>query len=344
MIDQHIDPHAPTSTGIFGLPADEGRSRLVYLPVPWDVTTSYRPGTAQGPMAIKAASDQIDYFDLDFPGLYREGLFMRDENPEVVQKNLFFRSMAAKVIAASVPGVALSPALQTQVAQINEASEWLNEWIYQNFRELFKQNKIPILVGGDHSTPFGAIKAYAEHFGEMGILHIDAHSDTRAAYMGFIHSHASIMYNISESIKNVTSIVQVGIRDFCEDEFLYTQNNSKFSVFFDQDLQREKLRGKPFSETVSRIISKLPAKVYLSFDIDGLNPQYCPNTGTPVPGGIDFNEVLFLIKEVIHSGRQFIGFDLVEIAPCPQGHNEWDANVGMRLLYKLSMATLSNRR
>ena len=90
--------------------------------------------------------------------------------------------------------------------------------------------------------------------------------------------------------------------------------------------------GESFKQVVDDIISHLPDNVYISFDIDGLDPKLCPNTGTPVPGGFEFNEVVFLLKQLAASGKKIIGFDLVEVAP---GEDDWNGNVGARLLYKL---------
>jgi agmatinase len=133
----------------------------------------------------------------------------------------------------------------------------------------------------------------------------------------------------------------VGIRDFCEQEYLYTKNHKKVEVYFDQDISRRKLNGENFSKIAKEIVSHLPNEIYISFDIDGLDPRYCPNTGTPVPGGLDYSEVLFIINEIIASGKKLVGFDLVEVAPNPKNaKDEWDANVGMRLLYKMTGATL----
>lgn len=119
----------------------------------------------------------------------------------------------------------------------------------------------------------------------MGVLHFDAHSDTRIAYMGFENSHASIMHNVMEKIPQVGRLVQVGIRDFCEQEFEYTKANKKVDIYFDQVLAQRKLNGESFMKIAKEIVSKLPKQVYISFDIDGLDPRFCPNTGTPVPGG-----------------------------------------------------------
>jgi agmatinase len=193
------------------------------------------------------------------------------------------------------------------------------------------------IIGGDHSVPFGALKAIAEKHSSFGILHFDAHSDTRIAFEGFKWSHASIMYNVLENIPQVKNLVQVGIRDFCEQEFDYChQQKSRVSVFFDQKLSQEKFEGKSWKDITQKIIASLPQEVWISFDIDGLDPRFCPHTGTPVPGGLDFNEAIFVISSLVRSGRKIIGFDLNEVSPSPDKDDSWDANVGARLLYKLS--------
>jgi agmatinase len=115
------------------------------------------------------------------------------------------------------------------------------------------------------------------------------------------------------------------------------------SVFFDRDLVRRRFQGVTWAATAKEIVDRLPHDVWVSFDIDGLDPRYCPNTGTPVAGGLDFQEANFILQTLARSGRRIIGFDLNEVAPDPAGENEWDANVGARLLYKLSAWTLASQ-
>lgn len=323
-----IDPNAKASAddGIFGLPYKENESTVVYLPIPWDVTTSYIAGTSRGPLAILQASPQIDFFDLDFKEAYKKGLFLRKVDSWIHKTNTSARKVAQKIIESDT---------QKDLKKVNQLSDELNEKIYKEVKSLLKKDQIAVIVGGDHSTPFGAIKAYAEKYPGMGILHIDAHSDTRNAYMGFTHSHASIMYNVSEKISGVKKIVQVGIRDFCEEEYSYTKKNKKFSVFFDRQISTRKLNGESFKKISDDIIKALPEHVYISFDIDGLDPRFCPHTGTPVPGGLDYSEIIYLLVSLANSGKKIIGFDLVEVGP-----DEWDGNVGMRLLYKMTGAAL----
>ena len=341
-----IDPNSKASAkdGIYGLPFKESEAKVVYLPIPWDVTTSYQAGTSKGPGAILAASEQIDFFDLDFVDAYQAGLFMKKENAKIKKLNTEGRALAKKIIDADDETMAKNKVLQKNLVKVNQICESLNQEVYKETKALLDQGKISVVVGGDHSTPFGAIKAYAEKFKNFGVLHFDAHSDTRIAYMGFENSHASIMHNVMEKIPGVSKLVQVGICDFCEQEYTYTRDNKKVEVYFDQTLSRRKMSGENFQKIAKEIVSHLPENVYISFDIDGLDPRFCPNTGTPVPGGLDYSEVMLIINELVTSGKKLVGFDLVEVAPNPKDKtNEWDANVGMRLLYKMTSAALATQ-
>ena len=177
------------------------------------------------------------------------------------------------------------------------------------------------------------LKAIAEKHGDFGILQIDAHCDLRKAYENFKYSHASIMYNALEEITQITKLVQVGIRDYSEMEFDYIKNsNERVITFFDKDIKEKIFEGAPWKQITDEIVNKLPQKVYISFDIDGLDPKLCPNTGTPVQGGFETEQIFYLFKKVLQSGRQLIGFDLNEVGIST---NEWDENVGARVLFKL---------
>ena len=341
-----IDPNGKASAkdGIYGLPFTEKESKVIYVPINWDVTTSYQAGTNKGPNAIKNASPQIDFFDLDYIDAYAVGLHMRKEDAKIKKMNTDGRKLAEKIINADEADVQKKKPLKEALKKVNELSDKLNDHVYKEFKKILDAGKMPVVVGGDHSTPFGAIKAYAEKYDNFGVLHFDAHSDTRIAYMGFNHSHASIMHNVMERIPSVNKLVQVGIRDFCEQEYDYTKNNKKIDVYFDQHLQQRKLKGENFEKIAKEIVSKLPKHIYISFDIDGLDPRYCPNTGTPVPGGLEYSEVVFIINEIVRSGKKLVGFDLVEVAPNPKNKtDEWDANVGMRLIYKMTGAALASQ-
>lgn len=337
-----FDPNAASSTdsGIFGLPHSFDQAALVYLPVPWEATTSYGGGTANGPAAILAASRQVDLFDGDVMRPYEPGLHLLPESAEVRKRGRAARRLAQPIIARG-GDIGTNRALRRSLADVNAASEWLNAHVADETRRLMDAGKIVGLLGGDHSTPLGAIRAAAERHPRLGVLQIDAHADFRRAFEGFKYSHASIMFNVLEEIPEVSRLVQVGIRDFCEEEFDFAQAQGKrATVFWDADLQERRHAGEPWKKTVARIVSTLPKEVWISFDIDGLDPRFCPHTGTPVPGGLDFAEANALIGAVARSGRKIVGFDLNEVSPDPTGRSEWDANVGARMLYKMTAWTL----
>ncbi len=346
MNTEKFDPNAASQSdsGVFGLPCDENDASIVYLPIPWEATTSYGGGTSNGPQAILKSSKQVDLFDSDVFRPYESGLFMLPESQEVAQWNAEAKAEAQKII--SVGGqIDGDSQLKSSLERVNQLGDQLNQWVYQQTKKLMASEKTVGVIGGDHSVIFGALQAAAEARPSFGILHFDAHSDTRKAYEGFTWSHASIMYNVLEKLPQVKKIVQVGIRDYCEEEFDYCLNQKeRVQVFTDRYLQTEKLQGVHWARLCREIIQSLPKQVWISFDIDGLDPTLCPHTGTPVPGGLNFQEANYLIGALVRAGKKIIGFDLTEVAPAPHSEeNEWDANVGARLLYKLSAWTLASQ-
>lgn len=339
-----FDPNAAATadSGIFGLPNTLKDAALVYLPVPWEATTSYGGGTSAGPAAILAASRQVDLYDLEVSRPYEPGLFCLEESAEIRQWNGDAKALAAKIIAVG-GDIAGDVKLSKALAAVNEFSARVNDAVHAKTRELLELGKIVGVIGGDHSVPYGAIRAIADKHPGVGILHFDAHSDTRDAYEGFTHSHASIMNNVLKNLPGVKKLVQVGIRDFCEQEIEFCRAQSdRVAIHFDAHLARRKFSGETWQRITADIVKALPNEVWISFDIDGLDPRFCPHTGTPVPGGLDFHEANFIIGEVARSGRKIVGFDLNEVSPGPNG-DEWDANVGARLLYKLTAWTLASQ-
>lgn len=334
-------PEPPTGQGIFGLPYGPDESLVHILPVPFEATVSYRAGTAKGPAAIREASEQVDLLDPDVGRPHRCGIWMHPESPAVRRWNREARAAALPVIEVlgEIDG---DPSLRRKRALVDERGAALNRWLENETDRLLDAGRIVGVVGGDHSTPFGAIRAHARRFGSIGILHVDAHADLRRAYEGFTWSHASIMDNVTRLVPEVTRIVQVGIRDFCDEEAdRIRSSKGRIVPFLDADLRERKMRGEPFQDVADEVIGALPKNVYVSFDVDGLDPSLCPHTGTPVPGGLDFPEAVGLLMTLVRSGRRIVGFDLNEVAPAAD--DDWDANVGARLLHKLIGATLLTR-
>lgn len=332
-----FDPNSPGNPegNIFGLPFNVQSANLIILPVPWDVTVSYSKGTAKGPKAIFDASFQVDLYDAFVTDAWKLGIAMDDIDMKIWKQSKELRKEAEKYIDfLTSGGIPQENKLMKKTLQnINEGTEWLHKRIKRRAEKLLNAGKKVALIGGDHSTPLGLMSALSERFPSFSILQIDAHADLRKAYEGFTYSHASIMYN-AMNIQNVDKLIQVGIRDFCEEEMQEIQHNEKIITYFDRDLKHRQFQGETWLNIAQDIVDKLPEYVYISFDIDGLDPKYCPNTGTPVPGGLEFEQCFFLFELLVKNGRKIISFDINEVSP---GKNDdWDANVGARLLYRLS--------
>ncbi|MBO0360978.1 agmatinase family protein [Hymenobacter sp. BT186] len=332
-----FDPNAlgDSQGGVYGLPFTVEEAQVVIVPVPWEVTVSYRAGTADGPEAIRDASLQVDLYDPDLPDAWRMGLAMEDNDEKVARLSQELRPQAAAYIGWLEEGQPTANSAQHAAAlpAITKQGLELLNYLKQKTGAYLDAGKGVVLLGGDHSTPLGYLHALAERHEEFGILQIDAHCDLRPAYEGFEYSHASIMYNALK-LPQVKKLVQVGIRDLCQQEAeMVEHSQGRIAMFHNRFLSNERFAKKSWKKVCGKIIAQLPSKVYLSFDIDGLDPKLCPGTGTPVPGGLEFEEALYLIREVVRSGRTIIGCDLNEVAP---GDTEWNAIVGARLLYSMA--------
>jgi agmatinase len=340
-----FDPNAAAQegAGIFGLPSTLDSSQVVLIPVPFEATTSYGGGAAGGPAAIMEASKQVDLYDYGTGRPYEAGIFMLPESPDIQEWNRKAKKLAAPIIKKG-GDVSGDHKLRANLEKVNEYGERVNRLVYNQAKELIGKGKVVGAVGGDHAAPYGAIEAHAEAYPGLGILHLDAHCDLRDRYEGFVWSHASIMNNVMTRLSGVARLVQVGIRDFSEQEFEMVQSSGgRIIAHFDEELMGRKFDGNPWARIVDDIVKDLPDQVYLSFDIDGLDPVLCPGTGTPVPGGLSFQEVVALLAGVVRSGKRIVGFDLNEVAPSKDG-DEWDANVGARMLYKMIGYTLLSRK
>lgn len=323
------------NNNIFGLPFSEEESKVVLLPVPWEVTVSFGAGTSRAAEQIFKASLQVDLFDPDVKDGWKNGFYMKPIDRKILLKSDYLRKEAELYIDFISKGddVSANKFMCKSLRDINEGSLFLNEWVYQQTKILLDAGKLVGLIGGDHSTPLGFFRAIGEKHGDFGILQIDAHADLRTAYEDFKYSHASVMYNALHEIPQLKRLVQVGIRDYSEDENKYiTDNSDRIVTFFDKDIKERQYEGDTWKMVVNEIVEKLPAKVYISFDADGLDPKLCPNTGTPVAGGFEAEQITYLFRKVIESGRKLIGFDLNEVGV---GEGVMDANIAARLLFKL---------
>ncbi|MEO5599728.1 MAG: agmatinase family protein, partial [Cyclobacteriaceae bacterium] len=293
-----FDPNGQGFAGhLFGLPFTPENASLVIMPVPWEVTVSYHSGTARGPQAIVEASSQVDLAVKDIPDAWKLGISMLPFPHAMYQESVRLREWASQHVVTS------DKTNPPDLKKINDACENLNLHIKSATEKLLKEGKMVALLGGDHSTPLGFLQTLSEEYEDYGILQLDAHCDLRRAYQGFTYSHASIMYNALK-LPSVSKLVQAGIRDYCDEELELIQHSGRrVETFFDEDIKAQLFEGKSWSIVCEQIIHALPQNVYISFDIDGLNPKLCPNTGTPVPGGLEFEQATYLIKKLATSGK-----------------------------------------
>jgi agmatinase len=334
---KNLDNYDPSGVGqvngnLFGLPFDYGSAQSIVFGVPWEVTVSYRPGTASAPQRILAASPQLDLYDLDNPQGWQQGIYLPPIDPDLFAQNYHYRQQAALIIDRLEQGNSIDtkPDLTPLLAEINQACLAVNQWLCDRCLTAIANGKKVGVIGGDHSVPLGYLQALATKYPDFGILHIDAHADLRDAYEGFEFSHASIMFNALK-LPQISKLVQVGIRDISQVEVeTIDKSNGRIIVYYDSQIKQAMYAGQTWGQIAQAAIAHLPPQVYISFDVDGLDPKLCPQTGTPVPGGLELEQAFHLCREIVRSGREIIGFDLCEV-----GDAEWDGNVGARIVYKL---------
>ncbi len=316
-----FDPNGePCHDGIYGLPTEPSDAALVLIPVEWEVTVSYRGGCSQAPRAILAASRQVEVFDEETGSPYRHGIAMLEHDPQI-------NRLHASAVEARCQG---------KPEQVDRLYTELNAIVAAHTSRWRTHGKTVGVVGGEHGVGLGAIDTLASELGSLGILQVDAHADLRSEYQGCRFSHAAFASNALK-IDGLEHIVQVGVRDYCPEEADKLSRDPRITTFFDRDLSRI---------SHEEMLAPLPPDVWISFDIDGLEPSLCPHTGTPVPGGLAWREAMALIGAVARSGRRIVGFDLCEVVPgigsSPLGSG-WDEIVGARLLYKLCGWSLRHR-
>lgn len=324
-------------SSLFGWPALRQKSSVILVGVPWEVTVSYREGASLAPQSLLKSSSQIDLYDFELKDTYRSGFFLEPISEEIKEKNRLARHQARKVIQEweKSEGSLCSQKTKTLLEQVNQACQEMVDWVYKKTKKILSENKIPGLIGGDHSISLGAVKAFGEEYKQYGILQIDAHLDLRPSYQGFTYSHASVMHNVLNLLLPPQKIVSVGVRDFSQKEWKRVQSETQRLVCFtNHEIKSWLFQGRSWKSFCEKIISELPQNIYLSVDVDGFSPNHFPQTGTPVPGGLSFDQFIYFLMKLVREGRKrIIGFDLCELA----SHHEesLDANIGMRLLYQM---------
>jgi agmatinase len=271
-------------------------SRIAVISAPYEHTVSYGGGTANGPKGILDASHYVEFWDEDFR-----------------------RELCFEVGIAALPPIAFGKARNAAALRMIESA----------VRRALSDGKFVTTLGGEHTISAAPIRAHLEQYPRMSVLQFDAHSDLRESYLGSIYSHASVMARVAEFLPP-ERIVQVGIRAQCIEEFRFILERG-VRTFFACDIHA----GKHGRQWQRAVVDALEDDVYITFDVDYFDPSIMPTTGTPEPGGFQWDETIALLK-LIGAKRRIVGFDVVELSPSKTiPHPTYLAS---KLVYKLMNA------
>lgn len=345
--DSTFDPNqiAVHNGAFMGLDSTFEEAGIVLFQMPWDLTTSYRAGTRFGPEHVLQASYQLDLFSAFLKSAWETRIHTVALDKKWLDLSSKLRPQVEEYVEFLETGGSIvnEPLWGNKLATLNRPCFEYLSWAEAQIDKIVEAHKRVAVVGGDHSVTYAPIRALAKRYPDLSVLHFDAHADLRIEYEGFSHSHASIMNRLLRE-NLVAKIVQVGIRDYCPEEFAQISQDPRLCTFFDRDMKARLFEGHSFAAVAKEIVSQLGPRVYVSFDIDGLDPKLCPDTGTPVPGGLEFEQAVYIIEEVVRSGRDLVGADVVEVSPSQNSDNEWNGNVGARVLWVLMQALEASRR
>ena len=251
-------------------PRSFGDARVVVLPIPVDRTTSYVPGTRNGPREILQASSHMELWDEE--------------------------------IGADVHSVGIYTLPEMELP-FGEMEPLIGE-IRRVASEILKRDKFLVTLGGEHSITPPLVAAAAERYRGLSVLQIDAHADLRDSYMGTPHNHACAMRRTLE----FASVTQVGIRSLSAEEAREAPRLNT-TIFYDGTMRRDR-------DWIESVVTSLADPVYITIDVDGMDPAIMPSTGTPEPGGLSWYEMLALLRATIER-RTVVAFDVVELSPLP---------------------------
>ncbi len=259
------------------------KANIVLIPVPYDGTSTWGKGADKGPEAFLEAAENMELYDIETESeVYLEGVYLA---PAIVE---------------------------------NSSPEAMVDAVHKITKEYIKRNKFVTLFGGEHSISIGSIRAFNECFDNLSVLHIDAHADLRASYLGTSCNHACAVHEASHT----TNLVQVGIRSMDESENAY-MNPDK--TFFAHEMAQDDYWS-------DKVLDSLTDNVFITFDLDAFDPSILPATGTPEPGGLLWYETLSFLREVFEE-KNVVGFDIVEL--CPNGNSKASEFAAAKLYYKM---------
>lgn len=315
-------------------------AKLVVVSVPWSVTSDYGRGAAYAPDAIIDASDKKDIYDLKRDISHYGSVATADIDYNIQECSGRLGHEAERIALSLEESDTIGERTHARIERVNVGFGEMQASVYRQVRRIAKSGKQVAIVGGDQSVAFGAVKALSEHHKGIGVLNIDAHADLKHEGVPYTYSHTTVMRNIAEELSCVGKIVEVGVRDINHDELAFATANDKVEIHFSEELAARRFEGETWGKICDEICESLPPKVYISFDIDALKIEFCHNTNSPVPGGMTFDEVVYLVNRVVATGHTIVGFDITEVVP--NLDNVMDANVAARLLGKMIVAALNS--
>lgn len=261
-------------------------SRFTVIPVPYDATTTYIAGTRRGPAAIIDASTHMELYDEELgKETCRMGIHTRAQLPVSEEKPEAMLDMVAEAVSLSI-----------------------------------SSEKLPVVLGGEHSISFGAVRELVKAYPRLSVLHLDAHADLRDSYEGTPYNHACVGRRISE----LCPLVQVGVRSMSREEADF-KRSSPVVTLFDHHLKQGK-------QVLEDALGALTDDVYLTVDLDALNPAIMPSVGTPEPGGLGWYDTIGLLRTLCQRKR-VVSFDVVEL--CPQPGNVGPDFLAAKLIYRI---------
>jgi len=264
--------------------SDYDKCKFAVLPVPYEGTVSYGKGASKGPAAIIKASANLETYDEEL-----------DKNTYEAGINVLEPLKSAETAGK-------------MTAEVEKASE-----------KIIKDNKIPIMLGGEHSISTGLIRALKKKYPDLSVLQLDAHADLRQEYEGNPYSHASVMARARE----ICPAVQIGIRSLSIEESRWIKKDN-LPVFWARDIYNNE-------DWFDKAIENLSENVFITIDLDVFDPSIMSATGTPEPGGLDWYLVVKFLKKVCKK-KNIIGFDVVELAPTKDHSCDF---LAAKLVYKL---------
>lgn len=268
-------------------------SRIVIIPAPYEYRTSFGRGTRYGPEAILAASAHIETYDEEFD-----------------------RELCYELGLATLRPIAFDGKHDaTAIAEVEAVVD-----------ALLQQGKFVVTIGGEHTIALAPIRAHFRKFLYMSLLQLDAHADLRDTYESSPYSHACVMARVLEFL-SPSQLVQVGIRAIAREEIELIRRRG-LRTFFATSIRK----GSLGEDWYGHVVESLGPEVYVTLDVDVLDPAQMPATGTPEPNGLLYHELVELLRRVRSSGRRIIGLDVVEFAPIPGLHHA--ALTAARLIYK----------